>query len=309
MIAGSFPVSSIDVLGLGESSVDYVYRVPRLPRPGAPAKVPISAAHVYPGGQVATALCACAALGLRTAYVGAFGADANGRLIRGVLEQRGVDTAGSVICPGSSRYAVILVEEGSGERVVFWHRDPAVALAREALDPALIASARLLHVDAVDEDVSIAAAHSARRAGIPVTTDIDAATNRTRDLLAAATAAILGEGVAETLAGTDGVEDALRALRRDHAGLLCVTLGARGAVLLEGDVLHHVEGHRVAAVDTTGAGDVFRGAFIYALLRGDAPAAVLRFANAAAAVSCTREGAIDGVPTLPEIERLLTARS
>jgi sugar/nucleoside kinase (ribokinase family) len=66
-------------------------------------------------------------------------------------------------------------------------------------------------------------------------------------------------------------------------------------------VLHEVAGHVVDVVDTTGAGDVFRGAFIYALLRGDDPADVLRFANAAAAVSCTRLGAIASVPTLLEI--------
>jgi sugar/nucleoside kinase (ribokinase family) len=58
-------------------------------------------------------------------------------------------------------------------------------------------------------------------------------------------------------------------------------------------------------VDTTGAGDVFRGAFIRALLRGEAPDAMLRFANAAAALSCTRLGAIGGVPSLEEVERLL----
>jgi sugar/nucleoside kinase (ribokinase family) len=57
-------------------------------------------------------------------------------------------------------------------------------------------------------------------------------------------------------------------------------------------------------VDTTGAGDVFRGAFIVALLRGDTPPDILRFANAAAAVSCTREGAIDGVPTLADALRI-----
>jgi sugar/nucleoside kinase (ribokinase family) len=87
--------------------------------------------------------------------------------------------------------------------------------------------------------------------------------------------------------------------------MLCVTLGARGAMLLDGERLHRVGGHAVPAVDTTGAGDVFRGAFIYAQLRGEAPDRILRFANAAAAASCTREGAIGGVPTLGDVQRLL----
>jgi sugar/nucleoside kinase (ribokinase family) len=101
------------------------------------------------------------------------------------------------------------------------------------------------------------------------------------------------------------MERALRKLRGPGSRLVCVTLGRRGAMLLDGDRIHHEPGVAVNAIDTTGAGDVFRGAFIYALLRGDAPPEILRFANAAAAVSCTRPGALDSVPTLAEIAELL----
>jgi sugar/nucleoside kinase (ribokinase family) len=87
--------------------------------------------------------------------------------------------------------------------------------------------------------------------------------------------------------------------------LICVTLGGRGAMLLAGDRLYHAPGRPLAVVDTTGAGDVFRGAFIVALLRGDAPEDLLRFANAAAAISCTRLGAIASVPTVEETMSLV----
>jgi len=86
-----------------------------------------------------------------------------------------------------------------------------------------------------------------------------------------------------------------------------VTLGADGAMLLEGDRLHHAPAFAVNAVDTTGAGDVFRAGFIHALLQSRSPADVLRFATAAAALSCTREGAIASVPTLSDVERALRA--
>ena len=66
--------------------------------------------------------------------------------------------------------------------------------------------------------------------------------------------------------------------------------------------LHHVPAFPVEAVDTTGAGDVFRGAFIYAMLQGHQPADVLRYANAAAGLSCTRLGAMNGVPTMEEVQ-------
>jgi sugar/nucleoside kinase (ribokinase family) len=84
-----------------------------------------------------------------------------------------------------------------------------------------------------------------------------------------------------------------------------VTLGARGALLLDDGHLHHAPAPRVDAVDTTGAGDVFRGAFITALLEGQAPPSILQFATAAAAASCTRLGAVGGVPTRAEIEGML----
>jgi sulfofructose kinase len=164
---------------------------------------------------------------------------------------------------------------------------------------------RLLHVDDVDERASIAAAHMAREAGIPVTSDIDRVTDCTEHLIDAVTIPILSAHVAPTLTGRRDLESALRALRRRHAGWLCVTLGHEGSMLLEGDRLHHVAAFPADVVDTTGAGDVFRGAFIHALLAGRGAADILRFANAAAAVACTREGAMDSVPTLHEVERLL----
>ena len=84
-------------------------------------------------------------------------------------------------------------------------------------------------------------------------------------------------------------------------------MGTDGAMLLDGDRLHHVPAFAVDAVDTTGAGDVFRAAFIYALLQSQSPTEILRFATAAAAISCTRAGAITSVPALEEILHLMTS--
>jgi sugar/nucleoside kinase (ribokinase family) len=103
-------------------------------------------------------------------------------------------------------------------------------------------------------------------------------------------------------------ERALHQLAAGHDGPVCVTRGGDGALLVEHGRLHRAPAFAVTALDTTGAGDVFRGALIYGLLRGDDAEAMLRFANAAAALACTREGAIGGIPTLAEIETLLATR-
>jgi sugar/nucleoside kinase (ribokinase family) len=295
--------SRFDVVGLGENSIDYVYRVPSLP--ASTAKLRIGRHDVLVGGQVATTLAACAALGLTTTYAGAFGDDENGRRVRQELEARGVDTRPAIVRAAPNRYAVILVDDAHGERVVLWDRDERLNLSRDELPGDLIRSARVLHVDNVDEDAAIEAARIAREANVPVTSDIDHVTSRTGELLALVTIPMFSEHVPRDLTGQADPERALRSLRRTHKGWLVVTLGDRGSMLLDEDHLHRVSAFPVTAVDTTGAGDVFRGAFIDAWLRGDAPADILRFANAAAAISCTREGAFGGVPTSKEIGLLL----
>ncbi|HZJ32522.1 MAG TPA: PfkB family carbohydrate kinase [Vicinamibacterales bacterium] len=300
-------MSDCDVVGIGENSVDLVYRVPRLA--GAGDKVRATGCRRLLGGQVATTLCTCAAMGLRARYVGTFGNDEHGRLIRSELEQRGIDTSHAVVRYAPNRHAVVLVDEHSGERTIVWQRDSSLALRQGDLSRDAIAGARVLHLDNVDEDTAITAARLGRDAGLIVTTDIDQVTERTSELVAAVTFPMLAERVPQALTGETDPQKAIRALRQQHEGMLCVTRGPRGSMLLVGTELHEAPAFEVTAVDTTGAGDVFRGALIYSLLRGDRPDSMLRFANAAAALSCTREGAIAGIPNLREIEGLLAERA
>lgn len=295
-----------DVIGIGENSVDYVYRLPTYPEANGPnAKMRISDHSLSCGGQIATTLCTCASLGLRAKYLGATGTDDNGRRIRAELTLRGIDMSDAVIRDVPNRFAVILVGEKGGERIVLWDRPQELSLRPRELPPELLTAARVVHVDDTDQDAAIRAASIARGAGMHVTSDIDRVTARTEELVSAVTIAILAEHVPEALTGEKDLERALRRLRRVQPGMLCVTLGSRGSMLLDDDRVYHEPAFQVDAMDTTGAGDVFRGAFIFAMLRGDAPADILRFANAAAGSSVTRLGAINGVPTLDDTNRLL----
>jgi sugar/nucleoside kinase (ribokinase family) len=166
---------------------------------------------------------------------------------------------------------------------------------------------KVVHVDDVDDEVAVRAARLARDAGAIVTSDIDRLTPRTEELAATVTHAIFAQHVPATLTGLADVEASLRRLRRTLDNVLVVTMGEQGSSALEGDRFHHEPAFKVHAVDTTGAGDVFRGGFIYALVNGQPIAQALRTANAAAAVSCTRLGALNGVPTLAEVHELMTA--
>jgi len=177
---------------------------------------------------------------------------------------------------------------------------------RPDIDGEVIRSARLLHVDDVDLDASVEAARIAREYGLPVTSDIEQTSEGVRALIDAVTVPIFAEHVPAALTGEADMARALTALRGPHHSMVAVTLGARGAMLLEGAHLHHEPGVPVKPVDTTGAGDVFRGAFIHALLRGDSPRDILRFANAAAALSCTKMGAMSSAPTLADVTAFAT---
>ena len=200
---------------------------------------------------------------------------------------------------------VIIVDESHGERVVLWQRDDALRLAASEVRHEWFADARALHVDAVDAPAALTAARLARAAGLEVTSDIEDVTDATDALVAAVTVPIFAEHAATALTGQSDPEQALRALRRRHAGLLCVTQGGRGALLLEGDRLHHQPAFTVDVVDSTSAGDVFRAGVLYGLLARMPAAELLRFACAAAAVACTRHGAIASVPSLDEVQRLM----
>jgi sugar/nucleoside kinase (ribokinase family) len=300
---------TFDVVGVGASCVDQVCRLPVFPEAGgALAKVRMQEQTRTCGGQIATALATCASLGLRAAYLGAIGDDEDGRRIRGELSARGIELGHVEISAAPTATATILLDS-TGDRIVLWHRDPSLRYPPDRLPAAVIAASRVLHVDDVDVPAALEAARIARAQGIPVTCDIDHVTPGTRELLQLVSHPVFAESVPTQLTGEAEPERALRALRRVHAGRLVVTVGEKGAIALEGDSLLASPGFPVTVVDSTGAGDVFRGAYIYGIVKGWSLDRQLWFANAAAAVSCTKPGAMGGVPTLAEVEDLLARRS
>jgi sulfofructose kinase len=295
----------VDVVGLGASSVDYVNLLPCAPGgAAAETKLRINDHFISCGGQVATMLATCAALGLRTRFLGPVGNDANGRRVREDLAVRNVDLSRVIVREADNQFAVVLVDQSTGERTVLWHRDPRLLLGDEPVDPAIL-QGRVLHVDDVDEEASIRVACLAVKAGVIVTSDLDRMTERTPELVRSVSVPIFAEHLPPLLTGERDPERSLRKLRKLHSGLLCVTLGTNGAMALDGDRIIHSPAFAVNAVDTTGSGDVFRAGFVYATLAGWSTPEVLRFSNAAAAVSVTRLGAMAGAPSLAEVEALM----
>ena len=299
------PRARWDVVGIGANSIDFVSVVPAFPRPeGWHSKQRIRQHLISCGGQAATTMATCARFGLRAKYVGAVGSDENGARVREALDRIGLDSSGLVRREGRNQFAVIVIDEQTGERAVLWDRDESLRLRPEDVPLEVVGSARVVHVDDVDQDAAIRAARHARSLGIPVTSDLDRMTDRTEELVLAVSCPIFADGLPELLTGERDHERALRRLRTRHDGLLVVTVGQRGAVALDGDRFLVSPGFTVNAVDTTGSGDVFRAGFIYGLLHGWPIDRILRMANAAAALACTRAGAIASIPALDEVTAL-----
>jgi len=298
----------LDVVGIGTNSVDEVLQLPLAVSGVMPGgKVRVSDRRFLCGGQTATVVAACAAMGLRSGYIGAFGSDDHGRLIRNTLTERGVDVRDSIDCEAPNRGAVILVDP-QGDRTVLWHRSERLNVQTDRLQPASI-RARIVHVDDDDPELALFAAVAALRNGASVTSDLEHASDHTERLIAAVSYPIFEQHLPASISGERDPERALRKLRSLNDGVLVMTRGVEGSVALDGDAFHVAPAFPVKVVDGTGAGDVFRAGFIYGLLQKWTVPEMLRFANAAAAISCTRPGAIPSVPELGEIQNLLSSQA
>jgi sulfofructose kinase len=297
-----------DVVVFGENSLDFVGIGPR-PAPGAD-KTALDAFDVFVGGQAATAAVACARQGLRTRYVGSFGADDPGRTVRAALARDGVEVV-AVERPGAkSRVAVVLVDSATGHRTVFGYRDPALAIDLAALAPDTLVGGRVLMLDATDLQTAMTAARLARDAGVPTVVDVDHEARGVDDLLAEIDVLIVSESfLSEWRPGT-GLGQALHALSVEYEpSAAIVTLGDQGSLAVADAREIRTPAFRVPVADTTGAGDAFRGGFVSAWMRmADRPdlELILDFANATAALNCRAVGAQTGLPRLPEVEALVT---
>jgi len=298
-----------DVIGLGLNAIDTICVVDSFPQPQT--KTRIQRVYSEPGGQVATALVTCSRLGLRTRYLGSVGNDDAGRRQLESLRAENVDVQHVHVAEGvATQWATIILVEGVGERTILWRRDPELNYPADAVSPELIRNARLLHLDGCDSAAALKAARLAHGGGIPIVIDIDELYGpETEELLETVDYLIAPEEFAVNATGLRAPEDAALSLsRRYQSRVVGVTLGVDGAVFCADGQLLRSPAFRVHVADTTGAGDVFHGAFIYGLLQTWELPRVIRFAHATAALKCTQVGARRGIPALKQVEAFLESK-
>lgn len=297
---------SVDVVGVGNNATDTILRLPRFPT--IDSKVELLSADVRPGGQVASAIVACRRWGLRARYVGKIGDDAAGKFQIEEMRREAVE-AHWITAPGClSQTAFILVDEPSGERTVLWKRDAGIALRPEDLKREWIHGARALLVDGHDTQAATCAAHWAREERIPVAGDFDNCYPDIKVLLEYVDFPITSKDFPERLTGEKNLLKSLPEIFQEFkCHLIGATLGRLGVLAWNGERFLLCPGFRVKPVDTTGAGDIFHGAFLYGLLRGWTVEEILEFSCAAAALKCEAEGARGGIAALDAIRNFRSA--
>ena len=294
----------VDIVGVGLNATDTIIRLPHFP--SFNSKVEFRVSEVLPGGQVATAVTACARWGLRARYVGKIGDDGAGRLHQNEMLSSGIEAHWIVVPDCQSQSSFILVDETTGERTVLWKRDPRLELLPSDLQREWIIQAKLLHVDGHDCASATQAAQWARSAGIPVTADLDNRYPGVEALLEEVDYAITSQEFPARIMGQNDLLLSLPAMAsRFGCRLVAATLGAGGVLAWDGQRFHYFPAFDLQPVDTTGAGDVFHAAFAYGLLNGQDLPRILEFSCAAAGLSCLGMGARGGIPTIEEINELV----
>jgi sulfofructose kinase len=299
------PVASpaTDVVGVGINATDTIIRLAHYPPPDS--KIEIISAQVMLGGQVASAIVACRRWGLSARYVGKVGDDDAGKLQTDEMQREGVDAHWIIARGSKSQTAFILVDESSGERTVLWQRSASIALRATELQREWISGARALLVDGHDTEASAQAARWARQESIPVVGDFDNLYHNVEPLLYYVDFPVTSKVFPERLTGEPDLLKSLpRIFHEFKCRLIAATLGHLGVLAWDGEKFLLCPGFRMRAIDTTGAGDIFHGAFVYALLRNWPIQEILEFSCSAAALNCTQLGARGKIASLEEIQSL-----
>jgi sugar/nucleoside kinase (ribokinase family) len=298
----------IDVVVMGENSMDLVARVAEFPRPDS--KIALQGLVEQPGGEGAAAAVGLRRLGWRAKYVGRFGDDQWGARGRGALAAEGVDVDDCVTVPGVvSRIAIIVVDASSGSRTVFWQRGPELALEPGDLADDVLRRTRVLLVGSDDVPAMMSAARRARTQDVRTVGDLERIHSGTEALLRELDVVIMAGSFPEAFTGISPLGAAVRAVA-EHSGaaLTCVTLGKEGCLAVVAGQEIRVPAFPIRTVDTTGAGDLFRAGFIARWLQEPAgPDAkdLLRYATAVAALNCLGRGAWAGAPRPSQVDELL----
>ncbi len=258
------------------------------------------------GGAAATAAVTAAKLGANAELWALHGDDMNGRVARGELMQAGVNCAHLRTVPNAKTFVSAVLVDPAGERHIFPYRGESLTDSVEGWDYERLADMSCVLTDGRHPKMSEAVLQEARRRGVPTVGDWS--NTRNWELTRSVDYLIVSEECAAEVLGDDDPEAALAKLKRFDGQLVGITLGEQGFLFEQHGKLRHVPALVVNAVDTTGAGDVFHGAYAYGVAMGYDVDYCALFASVTAALSCTGVGR-SAIPSAVEVAKLLEEKT
>lgn len=295
-----------NILLAGVAVIDFIFMLDQLPRTAE--KYRARDAAISGGGCAANAAVAVARLGGQAVLAARIGADTVGDLIVGGLEAEGVDCGRVRRFEGCRSSFSSVYVDAAGERQIVNFRDVSLSF-----DAGWLATEIPSDFDAALGDTrwpqgSALVLRAARERGVPGVLDAEAPIAEALDALSAASHIAFSMQGLRDHCGHGDVARGLEQVAAETGAWVCVTDGAGGVTCLANGDLSHVAAFPVEAVDSLGAGDVWHGAFTLALGEGMEELRAVRFANAVAAMKCTRFGGRAGIPRRAEVERFLKER-
>ncbi len=304
------------ILVLGSLNIDLVQRVPRLPVLGETLRG--EALTTFVGGKGANQACAAARLGGNVRMAGCVGNDVFGERLTAELQAAGADTSFVRVLQSASGSATIFVLPGGENTIVISpgaNGEVGAELARAAVDSLGEGDLLLCQLEIPLETV-VLAMRTAHAKGVVTMLDPAPAAELPGELYPALsiltpnqTEAAMLAREAEAPETMDEARKVAIALQSRGVRTVIVKMGAKGCLIADGGDTYIQPGFPVKAVDTTAAGDTFNGALAVALAQGRPLFQAARYANAAAALSVTKPGALSSIPAQDEVQQLLAAHS
>jgi ribokinase len=291
--------------------MDLVVRTPRHPQPGE--TILGSDFHTFPGGKGANQAVAAARLGAAVKMIGRVGEDSFGDSLLDNLRENSIDTT-YISRDDEARTGVALITvSSSGENTIVVAPGANARLTPEDVMAAEDAfkGASFLLVQLESPIIAVAGAiHLAHKHGVPVLLNPAPARPLAASFLEGIKYVIPNQNELLLLTGMESggtVPQAAKKLQSIYSGIIIVTLGEEGSLVIDGDQIEHLPSYRVDVVDTTAAGDAFVGAFAVALSQGHSVLESAKRGNAAGAIAATRFGAQTSLPKHHDIETFLSS--
>ncbi|MGN6465175.1 MAG: PfkB family carbohydrate kinase [Rhizobiaceae bacterium] len=295
------------ILIAGVAVVDFVFLLDEMPTRAEKHRAKDAA--IVGGGCGANAAVAVARLGGTARLAARLGDDPVGAMIVADLEAEGVDCTLARRFPGGrSSFSSVFID-AAGERQIVNFRDPNLSFDAGWLQDAMPGDFDAALADTRWPQGAAALLAAARARSRPGVLDAEPPIAEAAEALQLAShVAFSAQGLRE-FTGIDGLEKALQDAVRQTKAWLCVTDGPRGVIYLDENAPCRVPAFETEVLDTLGAGDIWHGAFTLALGEGRGEIDAIRFANAAAAIKCTRFGGRAGTPNRQEVEQFMGQRA